>query len=55
MRHVTSLNQGLSSTTPSCGKTKDPGNEVDMMGGRRTFEIYIATVKHDYLLFADSD
>ena len=23
-----SLNQGLSSTTPSCGKTKDPGNEV---------------------------
>ena len=28
-RHVTSPNQGLSSTTPSCGKTKDPGNEVE--------------------------
>ena len=28
---MTSPNQGLSSTTPSCGKTKDPGNEVEKM------------------------
>ena len=29
-------------------------NTTNMIGGRRTFQTYIAAIKHDYLLFVDS-
>ena len=48
--------QNLQIANCSCRQAthKRPACFTNMIGGRRTLQTYIATIKHDYLLFEDS-
>ena len=48
--------QNLQIANCSCRQAthKRPACLTNMIGGRRTLQTYIATIKHDYLLFEDS-